>query len=109
KPYDPEKRKLQEIIDALNDLFGAEVGDEHKLRFAEGIAGRLREDDEVMAQVCRHSKKEVMHGLLPQRLLEHVVDSMEDHEKLSTEVLENPITREQFSKLILQLLLDKAS
>ncbi|MAF75899.1 MAG: restriction endonuclease subunit R [Idiomarinaceae bacterium] len=105
KPHDPEKKKLQEIIEALNDLFGAEVGDEHKLRYAEGIAGRLREDDEVMAQVSKHSENEVMHGLLPQRLLDRVVDSMDDHEKLSMEVLENPAIRDGFARLILKMLM----
>lgn len=104
KPHDPEKKKLQEIIDTLNDLFGAEVGDEHKLHYAEGIAGRLREDDEVMEQVKKHSENEVMHGVLPQRLLDRVIDSMDDHEKLSTEVLENPDVRDGFAKLILRML-----
>ncbi|OOF00222.1 restriction endonuclease subunit R [Salinivibrio sp. MA351] len=106
KPHDPEKKKLQEIIDALNDLFGAEVGDEHKLRYAEGIAGRLREDADVMAQVNKHSEKEVMHGLLPQRLIDRVVDSMEDHEKLSMEVLENPAVKDGFARLILKMLVE---
>ena len=54
--------KLQEIIDTLNDLFGAEVGDEDKLQFAEGIAKRIRRDEEVMAQIERHSEDEIMHG-----------------------------------------------
>ncbi|MDC9612175.1 type I restriction endonuclease subunit R, partial [Pseudoalteromonas sp. GABNS16H] len=34
KPHDPEKKTLSEIIDRLNDLFGAEVGDDDKLHFA---------------------------------------------------------------------------
>ena len=57
-----------------------------------------------MAQVNKHSENEVMHGLLPQRLLDRVVDSMDDHEKLSMEVLENPAVRDGFARLILKML-----
>ena len=28
KPHDPEKKRLSEIIEALNDIFGAEVSDD---------------------------------------------------------------------------------
>ena len=52
KPHDPEKQRLAEIIDRLNDLCGAEVSDDDKLHFANGIADRIERDETVMAQVC---------------------------------------------------------
>lgn len=104
KPHDPEKKKLQEIIDTLNDLFGAEVDDEDKLQFAEGIAKRIRRDEEVMAQIERHSEDEIMHGLYPQRVTDRVLDAMTEHEKLSMEVLDNPATALHFAKVVLKLL-----
>lgn len=106
KPHDPEKKKLQEIIDTLNDLFGAEVSDEDKLQFAEGIAKRIKRDEEVMAQIERHSEDEIMHGLYPQRVTDRVLDAMTEHEKLSMEVLENPTIASKFSRLILTMLRD---
>jgi type I restriction enzyme R subunit len=42
KPHDPEKKRLSEIIDALNDIFGAEVSDDDQLQFLTGIAQRLK-------------------------------------------------------------------
>lgn len=104
KPHDPEKKKLQEIIDTLNDLFGAEVSDEDKLQFAEGIAKRIRRDKEVMAQIERHSEDEIMHGLYPQRVTDRVLDAMTEHEKLSIEVLDNPMIGREFARIILKFI-----
>ena len=41
KPHDPEKKRLSEIIKALNDIFGAEVSDDDQLQFLTGIAQRI--------------------------------------------------------------------
>lgn len=43
KPHHAEKQRLAEIIDRLNDLYGAEVSDD-KLHFANGIADRNERD-----------------------------------------------------------------
>lgn len=104
KAHDPEKKRLSEIIEALNDIFGAEVSDEDQLHFANGIAERVRRDDAVMAQVNSHSSEQVMHGLFPKRLTDLVLDSMADHEKLSMGILENEDNQNAFAKLILRLL-----
>lgn len=107
KPHDPEKKRLSEIIDKLNDIFGAEVSDEDQLHFANGIADRVRRDEAVMAQVNNHSTEQVMHGLFPKKLTDLVLDSMTDHEKLSMEVLENEGSQKAFAMLILRLLAEK--
>ncbi len=104
KPHDPEKKRLSEIIDQLNELFGAEVSDADKLQFANGIADRIRRDDAVMAQVENHSPDQVMHGLFPKRVTDTVLDAMTDHEKLSMQVLDDPDRQRDFALLILRLL-----
>lgn len=65
KPHDPEKKRLSEIIEALNDIFVAEVSDDDQLQFLTGIAQRISRQDDVMAQVNNHSEDQVMHGLSP--------------------------------------------
>jgi len=107
KAHDPEIKRLSEIIEKLNDIFGAEVSDEDQLHFANGIADRVRRDEVVMAQVNNHSTEQVMHGLFPKKLTDLVLDSMTDHEKLSMEVLENENSRKAFAMLILSLLTNK--
>jgi type I restriction enzyme R subunit len=104
KPHDPEKKRLSEIIEQLNDLFGAEVSDEDQLHFANGVADRIRRDESVMAQVENHSVDQVMHGLFPRRVTDTVLDAMTDHEKLAMQVLDDPGRGRDFAMLILRLL-----
>lgn len=104
KPHDPEKKRLDEIIQQLNEIYGAEVHDEDQLNFATGIADRIRRDESVMAQVNTHSEEQVMHGLLPKRVTDAVLDAMNDHEKLSMPLLEDEKARKAFANLILRLL-----
>ena len=108
KPHDPEKKRLSEIIDALNDLFGAEVNDDDQLQFLTGIAERISRQDDVMAQVNSHSDEQVMHGLFPKRVVDTVLDAMNDHEKLSLQVLDNDEAGRKFAFIVLKLLKDLA-
>lgn len=104
KPHDPEKKRLSEIIEALNDIFGAEVSDDDQLQFLTGIAQRISRQEDVMAQVNNHSVEQVMHGLFPKRVLDTVLDAMTDHEKLSLEVLDNETKSRAFALVILKML-----
>tara|TARA_R110002020_G_scaffold350210_1_gene563625 strand:+ start:41297 stop:44506 length:3210 start_codon:yes stop_codon:yes gene_type:complete len=108
KPHDPDKKRLSEIIDALNDIFGAEVSDEDQLQFLTGIAQRISRQEDVMAQVDNHSVEQVMHGLFPKRVLDTVLDAMTDHEKLSLEVLDNETKSRAFALVILKMLKTEA-
>lgn len=104
KAHDPEKKRLSEIIEALNDIFGAEVSDEDQLQFLTGMAKRISRQEDVMAQVNNHSVEQVMHGLFPKRVLDTVLDAMTDHEKLSLEVLDNETKSRAFALVILKML-----
>ena len=104
KPHDPEKKRLSEIIEALNEIFGAEVSDEDQLQFLTGIADRISRQDDVMAQVNNHSVEQIMHGLFPKRVVDTVLDAMTDHEKLSLEVLDNEAKSRAFALTILKML-----
>jgi type I restriction enzyme, R subunit len=104
KAHDPEKKRLSEIIQALNDLFGAEVSDDDQVQFLNTIAQRISRQDDVMAQVNNHTPDQVMHGLFPKRVIDTVIDAMTDHEKLSLEVLDNEQSGQRFALLVLKIL-----
>lgn len=89
KPHDTENQRLAEIIVRLNDLYGAEVSDDDKLHFANGIADRIERDEAVMAQVRNHSEDQMMHGLFPKKVTDAVLDALSDHEKFSMPLLED--------------------
>lgn len=104
---DPEKKRLSEIIDALNEIFGTEVRDEDQLKYLTDIADRISRQEDVMAQVSNHSPEQVMHGLFPKRVLDSVLDAMTDFEKLSLQVLDNETKSRAFALVILKLLAEQ--
>jgi type I restriction enzyme, R subunit len=104
KAHDPEKKALADIIQALNDLFGAEVSDADQVQFLHTIVQRIRRQEDVMNQVNNHSAEQAMHGLFPKRIVDTVLDAMTDHEKLSLEVLDNAESARKFALLVLKIL-----
>ncbi|WP_008316599.1 type I restriction endonuclease subunit R [Leptolyngbya sp. PCC 6406] len=101
--HDPEKQRLSAIIQALNELFGAEVSDDDQVKFLNDIADRVSRQEDVMAQINNHTPEQVMHGLFPKRVLDMVLDAMTDYEKLSLEVLDNAKSGHQFALLVLKI------
>ncbi|MBY6029236.1 hypothetical protein KUV41_07675 [Halomonas sp. DP8Y7-1] len=108
KLQDLEKQRLAEIIDRLNDLYGAEVSDD-KLHFASGIVDRIERDAAVMAQVRNHSGDQVMHGLFPKKVTDAMLDALSDHEKIRMPLLEDEETGRQFALVIRKLLAGRSS
>lgn len=102
KPHDLNKQRLA-FHYRFNDLYGAQVSDDDKLRFA-GIADRIERDEAVMAQVRNHSEDQVIHGLFPKKVTDAVLDALSDHEKLSMPLLEDEESARQFALLILKIL-----
>ncbi len=96
KPHDPEKKRLSEIIDALNDLFGLEASDEDQLQFLNDIAQRISRQPDVMAQVSSHTEEQVMHGLFPKRVLDTVLDAIQMNQNMSLVVLDNETNSRKF-------------
>jgi len=104
KPYDPEKETLSEIIARLNDIYGLEVNENDKLNYLNGLADRLERDDEVMKQMRIHTQDQVMHGLLPKRLMDAVLDTLNDYESLSIPILDDKNVAKEVTLLVFKML-----
>mgnify|MGYP000370787551 CR=1 FL=1 len=104
---DPKQERLAEIIQRLNDLFGAEVDDRDKLDWAQNLAERVRRDETVRDQARTHSDDQMMRGRYPGVLEQIIIDSMNDHEKLASETLERPETLNAFARVVLQIIRDQ--
>ncbi len=108
KPHDPEKKRLSEIIEALNELFGGDASDEFQLHYVKGIAQELGAQEDVMAQVNNHTPEQIMHGLFPNRVKEAVLDAMTEYENMSLKALDSELSLNQFQLIILKLLKSSA-
>lgn len=106
-PRDAKKEALNKLIERLNELFGAEVADDHKLRFAHNVADTVRNNEPVMAQVRNNSPEQVMRGDYPQAVRNAVIEHMSANGSLSEEVLEDERLHTEFARLILALLNDQ--
>lgn len=109
KAHDPEKKLLAEIIEALNELFGADTHDEDQLHLATGFAKRVRREDDVMAQVKNHTDEQIMYGLFPKRLDDIMLDAMKDNEKMVVEILSSEEKKAAFAHIVLKLLRSEAT
>jgi type I restriction enzyme, R subunit len=103
-PHDPEKKRLSEIIDRLNDLFGAEVQEDDKLHWVNGLADRVERSDEVMAQIRAHAPEQVMHGRYPKYLEEILLDSLDDYGSLTNQALGDEGKFRDLALLLLRVL-----
>ncbi|WP_253449650.1 hypothetical protein [Halomonas sp. Y3] len=77
-----------------------ELHDPEKLHYAHGIADRIECDEAVMAQVRRHSEDQMMHGLLPNKVIDAVLDALSGHEKLSMPLLEREVSLQILKMLV---------
>jgi hypothetical protein len=84
--------------------YGERENDADQLRFLEAINDRLRQQEDVMAQIQNHPPEQVMHGLYPQRVVDTVLDVMIDYEKMSLSVLDNETASQRFALLVLRIL-----
>ena len=104
KPRDPDKQRLAEIIERLNELFGTGVDDRDQLQFADNLADRMSRDAGVVDQIRSHTPEQVMHGRFPRLLEQIVLDAMADHEELATKALESDANLDGLARAVLELM-----
>lgn len=103
--HDPEKKRLSEIIDSLNEIFGSEISDDDQLHYARGLAGRLERDESVMNQVRHNEPGQIMHGSFPERLRDLVLDDMEEHTSMAERAMATSEAEATLADQVLKLLL----
>ncbi len=106
---DPEKKELSEIIEQLNDLFGAETTEQDKVNWFQSVKDKIKEDEDVMAQVRSNPAEQVMHGDFPRAVEKAILDSMTSHGELARESLEDPTIQRQLMHLLLRQLVQESA
>jgi type I restriction enzyme R subunit len=102
---DQEHEFLSVIIARLNDIFAGEFSDADVLNYANTIADKVRENGVVMEQLKNNSPDQAMMGDLPVAVEKAVIDSMDIHENLAKQLLEDESKSAHFGKILLQLIL----
>jgi type I restriction enzyme R subunit len=84
---DPEKEMLSEIVGHMNALFEGELSDDDMLNYARTIKDKVMQNDTVLEQVNNNSKEQAMMGGFADAINDAVIDSLDVHQNLATQVL----------------------
>jgi type I restriction enzyme R subunit len=87
---DPQKDLLSQILEKMNDLFGAETTEGDKLDFIQGMASKISENESVMDQIRHNSDDAVMNGDFPKAMDAAVIERMGTQQEMSMEYLSKP-------------------
>ena len=101
---DPKKEFLSHIVDEMNTLFKGDFSSSNVINYAKTISDKMAEDETLRQQVEHNSQKNVMDGGFAHTMNDAVIESMESHQNMATEILSEPKVAERFANLIYQIL-----
>ena len=102
--HDPEKELLSEIVEHMNALFEGELSDDDMLNYARTIKDKVMENEKVMHQVNNNTKEQAMMGGFAEAINDAVIDSLDAHQNLATQVLGEERIRTGFANIVYELI-----
>lgn len=103
---DPEKEPLSQIIARLNELFAAEsLSDRDRLNYMHTIKDKVLENANVASQLANNAPDQIMLGDFPQAVQDAVMESLETHNGMASEVLRDKGIAAEFARLLLDLII----
>jgi len=103
-PKDPKKELLSEIVGEMNALFEGDLSDDDMLNYARTITDKVRENDMVMQQVANNTKEQAMMGGFASAINDAVIGSLDVHQNLATQVLNEDRVRKGLADIVYQLI-----
>ena len=103
-PKDPEKELLSAIVGEMNLLFAGEWSDGDVLSYARTITGKVSENKQVMQQVTNNTKEQAMMGGFADAINDAVIDSLDAHQSLATQVLSEERVKRGFANIVYGLI-----
>lgn len=104
-PKDPEKVFLTQVVEAMNNLFGGNFTDDDVLNYARTISNKVKEDTVVIEQITNNTKEQAMLGGFANRMNDAVIDSLDIHQNLATQVLSEERIRKGFANIVYDFLI----
>ena len=102
---DIELEFLSEIVAKMNDLFEGDFTNDDVLNYARTLTDKMRENDRVIQQVTNNSKEQVMIGGFEVALNDAVIDSLDAHKSMATQVLGQDKVRAGLADIVYGLLM----
>lgn len=101
---DPESDTIAHIVEKMNDLFAGELTDDDKVNYAKTITDKVMENKTAMTQFTTNSREQAMLGDFPTLMTDAIIDSMDVHQNIATQVLNNEKVKVGFANLVLDMI-----
>jgi type I restriction enzyme R subunit len=101
---DPEKELLSYVISELNAIFEGDFSNNDVVNLAHSIKDKMSENQKVMEQVNNNSQEQAMMGGFGELMTEAIIESIETHENLATQLLSNEKVAVSFANVIYRML-----
>jgi type I restriction enzyme R subunit len=100
---EPDRARLSEIINRVNDLFEGELTDDDKLVYVNNVLkGKLMESETLRTQARNNTKEQFANSPdLSSEILNAVMDAMAAHSTMSQQALESHKVREGLRDILL--------
>ncbi|RRQ21968.1 type I restriction endonuclease subunit R [Thiohalobacter thiocyanaticus] len=106
--HDPEKERLSRIIERLNELFAGEnLSDTDRIHYMNTIKNRVMENTSVVQQLENNTADQVMLGDYPNAVQDAVMESLQTHSDMASQILQDNDISTKFARLLLELILSK--
>ncbi|MFA9373307.1 MAG: type I restriction endonuclease subunit R [Poseidonibacter sp.] len=104
-PKDPEKVFLTKVVEAMNTLFKGEFTDDDVYNYAKTISDKVKEDTVVIEQITNNSKEQAMLGGFAERLNDAVIDSLDIHQSMASQVLSEEKIRKGLANIVYDVII----
>ena len=97
-----EKALLAEIIERVNDLFGADTTDGDQLSYVTTLRDKMLESDALVTQATNNTKAQFDNSpTLRDELMNAIIDAFEAHSSLSKQALDSSKVRNGLKEVLL--------
>lgn len=99
---DKEKALLAEIIEKVNDLFGADTTEGDQLSYVTTLRDKMLESDALVTQATNNTKAQFDNSpTLRDELMNAIIDAFEAHATLSKQALDSSKVRDGLKEVLL--------
>ncbi|WP_368518104.1 type I restriction endonuclease subunit R [Rhizobium sp.] len=99
---DKEKALLAEIIERVNDLFGADTTDGDQLSYVTTLRDKMLESDALVTQAANNTEAQFANSpTLKDELMNAIIEAFEAHSSLSKQALDSQKVRDGLKEVLL--------
>jgi type I restriction enzyme R subunit len=97
-----EKALLAEIIERVNDLFGADTTDGDQLSYVTTLRDKMLESDALVTQAANNTEAQFANSpTLKEELMNAIIEAFEAHSSLSKQALDSQKVRDGLKEVLL--------